>query len=143
MAHCAYRIQSRHGTPSLMSFPKDNEMSCEVRPQRSPIWSLIPLNRAYLQSPDEDCISLISRSATHPAKELRQCTDLLYVIPACKEEAAFSTQPVLVSIRSYISFFMRVSFLNQIMSSFLKSGLYLAGSYCVSATFSFKSEIYT
>ena len=28
---------SRHGIPSLMSFPKDGEVNCEVRPPRSPI----------------------------------------------------------------------------------------------------------
>ena len=27
---------SRHGTPSLTSLPKDDEVSCEVRPLRSP-----------------------------------------------------------------------------------------------------------
>ena len=37
---------SRHGIPSLTSFPKDGEVSCEVRPPRSPIRSLTPLDRA-------------------------------------------------------------------------------------------------
>ena len=31
---------SRHGTPSLTSLPKDDEVSCEVSPQRSPIRNL-------------------------------------------------------------------------------------------------------
>ena len=31
---------SRHGTPSLTSLPTDGEVSCEVRPPSSPIWSL-------------------------------------------------------------------------------------------------------
>ena len=56
---------SRHGTPSLTSLRKDDEVSCEVRPQRSPIQNLTSLDQAYLQSPDEDCIS---HSATHTAK---------------------------------------------------------------------------
>ena len=33
---------ARHGTPRLTSLPKDDEVRCEVRPPRSPIWSLIP-----------------------------------------------------------------------------------------------------
>ena len=36
---------SRHGTTSLSSFPKD-EVSCEVRPPRSPIRNLTSLDRA-------------------------------------------------------------------------------------------------
>ena len=35
---------SRHGTPSLTSLPKDGEVSCEVRPPRSPIRSLTSLD---------------------------------------------------------------------------------------------------
>ena len=54
---------SGHGSPSLTSLPKDDEMSCELRPPRSPIRSLTLLDRAYLQSPDEDCTS---HSTTHP-----------------------------------------------------------------------------
>ena len=34
------RAASRHGTPSLTSLPEDDEVSCEVRPPRSPIRSL-------------------------------------------------------------------------------------------------------
>ena len=30
---------SRHGTPSLTSLPKNDEVSCEVRPPRSPMQS--------------------------------------------------------------------------------------------------------
>ena len=37
---------SRHGTPSLTSLPKDDEVSCEVRPPRSPIRSLTSLDQA-------------------------------------------------------------------------------------------------
>ena len=55
---------SRHGTPNLTSLPKDDEVSCEVRPPGSPIRSLTSLDRAKVQSPDEDCIS---HSATQPA----------------------------------------------------------------------------
>ena len=51
----------KHGIPSLTLLPKDGEVSCEVRPSRSPIWSLTSLDQAKLQSPDEDCIS---RTAT-------------------------------------------------------------------------------
>ena len=47
---------SRHGTPSLASLPKDDEVNCAVRPPRSPI--------QRLTSPDEDCIS---HFATHLA----------------------------------------------------------------------------
>ena len=52
-----------NGTPSLTSLPKDGEVTCEVRPPRSPIRSLTSLDQAELQSPDEDCLS---HSATHP-----------------------------------------------------------------------------
>ena len=45
---------SRHGTSSLTSLPKDDDLSCEVRSLRSSIRSLTSLDRAYLQSPDED-----------------------------------------------------------------------------------------
>ena len=78
---------SRHGTPSLTSLPKDGEVSCEVRPPRSPILSFTSLDRAYLQSPDEDCIS---HSATHFARsrgliapEMRTvtCPFFAYVTP--------------------------------------------------------------
>ena len=51
--------------PLLTSLPRDDEVSCEVRPPRSPIRSLTSLHQVELQSPDEDCIS---HSATHPAK---------------------------------------------------------------------------
>ena len=39
---------SRHGTPSLTSFPKDGKVSCEVRPQWSPIRNLTSLDQALL-----------------------------------------------------------------------------------------------
>ena len=56
--------EARHRTPSLTSLPKDGEVNCEFRPPRSPIRSLTSLDRAQLQSPDENCIS---RSVTQPA----------------------------------------------------------------------------
>ena len=65
---------SRHGTPNLTSLPKDDEVSCEVRPLRSPIPSLTLLGRAEIQSPNIDCIS---HYATHP---------LLYVYLLAKQE---------------------------------------------------------
>ena len=37
---------SRHGTPSLTSLPKDDDVSSEVRPPSSPIRSLTSLDRA-------------------------------------------------------------------------------------------------
>ena len=37
---------SKHGTPSLSSLQKDDEVSCEVRPPKSPIRSLTSLDRA-------------------------------------------------------------------------------------------------
>ena len=58
---------SRHGTPSLTSLLKDDEVSCEVRPPRSPIPNLTSLDQAELQSPDEDCIS---HSASHPVNSI-------------------------------------------------------------------------
>ena len=56
---------SRHGTPSLTSLRKDDEVRCEVRPPWSPIQSLTSLDQAQLQSPDEDCRS---HSVTHHVK---------------------------------------------------------------------------
>ena len=41
---------SRHGTPSLTSLPKDGEVSCEVRPQWSPIRILTSLYCGGLQN---------------------------------------------------------------------------------------------
>ena len=49
----------RLGTPSFMSFPKGDEVSCEVRSMRSPIRSLTSLDR----DSDENCKN---GSATHP-----------------------------------------------------------------------------
>ena len=60
---------SRHGTTNLTSLPKDDEVSGEVRPPRSPIRSLTSLDRAKLRLPD---ILKTERklfkplSATHP-----------------------------------------------------------------------------
>ena len=48
---------SRHGTPSLTSLSKDDEVSCKVRPPRSPIRNLTSLDRASLQLPGEHCLS--------------------------------------------------------------------------------------
>ena len=60
---------ARHGTPTLTSLPKDDEVSCKVRPPRSPIRSLNSLDRAQLQSSDEDCISHSSRKLVTRAKQ--------------------------------------------------------------------------
>ena len=58
---------SRRGIPTLTSPLKDNEVSCDIRPPRSPIQSLTSLDQAKLQSPDKDCISHL---ATHPIVEV-------------------------------------------------------------------------
>ena len=60
----------RHGAPSLTYLPKGGEASFEVRPSRSTIWSLAPLDQAYFQSPDEVCIS---HRATHLTQPLKFC----------------------------------------------------------------------
>ena len=39
-------VASRHGSPSLMSLPKDDEVICEVRPRKSPIRSLTSFDQA-------------------------------------------------------------------------------------------------
>ena len=57
----------RDGTPSLTSLAKDGDVSCKVRPPRSPIRSLTSLDQAQLQLLAEDCIS---HSATHPVRAL-------------------------------------------------------------------------
>ena len=44
----------RHGTCSLTPLSTDSEVSCEVRPPKSPIRSLTPPD---LIRPDEDCIT--------------------------------------------------------------------------------------
>ena len=54
----------RYGTPSLMSLSKDGEVSCEVRPLRSPNQSLTSLDLAELHSRDQNCIR---RLVTYPA----------------------------------------------------------------------------
>ena len=48
-----------HGTPSLMSLPKDGVASCEVRPPRSSIRSLISL---VLKYPKEDHCSFFTNA---------------------------------------------------------------------------------
>ena len=40
---------SMHGTPILTSLPKDDELSCKVRPPKSCIWSLTSLYRTENQ----------------------------------------------------------------------------------------------
>ena len=68
---------SRHGTPSLTSLPKDDEVSCEVRPPRLPIRSLTSLDRALLQLPDEN---LLRHSATYPVHCLTETCHTLWCI---------------------------------------------------------------
>ena len=86
----------RHGTPSLTSLPKDGVVSCEVRPPMSLIRSLTSLDQAYLQSPEENCISHL---AAHPSETLstlhrhfliRYETDIVQESLNCSKTKLFS-----------------------------------------------------
>ena len=81
---------SRHGTPSLTSLPKDDEVSCEVRSPWSPIQSLTSPDQAQLQSPDEDCIT---HSATHPALGHSQQWEIKGIPSASVKSVWFAPRP--------------------------------------------------